>query len=147
MDKRKIITKENIIDNFTYYDLVPIQKCLGLNEIVDIASTRMDLTLAHKPTVFSSQDIEGRYDGSNFYSLEHIEKVKKEVEAIADIIMGILTLRSLKPLYKKRTQEAELQYWGSDNTMFYVIDYDEEKKEWYLEKLDKFNHRPQKWGD
>lgn len=148
MEKFKVITKENIIDNFIYYDLVPLQKCLGLDGVINIASTRIDLDLAYKPTVFSQDgSTEGRYDGSNFYSLEHIEKVKKEVEAIADIVMGILKLKELRPIYEKRTKEAELQYWGSDYTMFYVVDYDKEKKEWHLIKLEKSNHNPQNWSD
>ena len=143
---KKIITRENIINDFNYYDLVQVRKCLELDGIADINLTRLDLKTKNQE-VIERNGVKGKLDYSNFYSLEYLKEAKEKAELAADIICGILELRVRTYNPNKRSKEASVQYWGNDQIEFFVIDYDETNKEWFIEKLEKTIPNPQNWSD
>lgn len=146
---KKEITGENILENFNYYDFVAIIKLLYLDKVFDNTPLRKDKELKDKPIVKSQSGTEGKYDYSNFYSLEYLERDKQQACYWADLITSYLKLLEIEYSNKsKETREVQLQYWSEDYKQIWQLQYEEETKKWYLIKLKRIIPLPpQNWGD
>jgi len=138
------ITKENILNNFDYYKLLPLEKILNF-KFVELHNTRMDLTAKNKKPIKSQTGEIGIVEYGNFYSYKNLKKTFEETEVIAEIICNALKLKKLQSSHcRLDTDPVELVYWGSYYKEVWQLILEDD--EWYLIRLEDIPHN-QVWGD
>ncbi|NCU41495.1 MAG: hypothetical protein EOM19_02085 [Candidatus Moranbacteria bacterium] len=144
---RKRITKEEILKNFSYYDIVALQKILGSN-FAEIGSTRQDLQAAKEKVIKQGEEYGVKIYGA-FVSHKRLKEEQEKVELIADIVTALLRLKEKEIMFKKgfTSKCVEIQYWGQDFLQQWRVKHEEENGEWFLERIEDIPQPSRNWGD
>lgn len=145
--EKHLITKENIIENFGYEELVALEKVLE-NKFVSLHTTRLDLTAKKEPLVKRNEEY-GIVRYGCFYSEKRLKEKVIEIETIAEVVALTLELKKLQLLPMEKpfsSKEHSLVYYGTQKKQVWQIILEDEK--WYLVRLKDQNLiKDIEWGD
>lgn len=145
--EKYLITKENIVENFRYEELVALEKVLE-NKFVELHSTRLDLDAKKEPMVKNNGEY-GIIRYGCFYSEKRLKEAVIEIEAIAEVIVATLELKRLQLLPMQipfRSQKQSCLYYGTQAKQVWQIILEDEN--WYLIRLeDEKLEKSIEWGD
>jgi hypothetical protein len=142
---KKEITKEEIVNNFNYYDLVALQSALEIN-FVKINSTRMDID-ARKLKVIKKNEELGVMQYGIFYSHKTLKKIQEQAELIGTLVETMLKLKEKEAGFPKfhKPKEVNFQYYAEDYKQVWSVIFEEGK--WFLVRKDDIPVKPTNWSD
>lgn len=142
---KKEVTKQEIVDNFTYYHLVALNNLLGL-KFIKLDLTRMDLE-AKKLKIETRNGKMGVVEFGIFYSHDDLKKEQEEAELIGTLVETMLKLKEMEIGFPKnyKPEQTQMQYYAEDYKQVWKLIYEEEK--WYLVRMEDVSMPPINWGD
>lgn len=142
---KKEITKENILGDFNYYDLLALENIL-LNKNLTLHSTRMDLEAKKLKPVTRNGEV-GVIQFGIFYSEKKLLKEMEKVETIADIVTKLLKLKQEDIIFRRSFDvlETKMQFYAEDYKQHWKVIYEEEK--WFLVRDKDIPMPPTNWSD
>ena len=150
-NRDKEITRENIVNNFDYYDFVALADFFQMKNFElgrSLVPVRLDLELRDKPVVVH-QGVEGKMNYSDFYSLEYLKSIEKKVHLIANFVCSVteMIITGTNPDLIKE-QSTGMQFWGCNYKEIWKLKFDKERRNFFLRRLDtKIDLPPRNWGD